>query len=568
MKSYITCELRRLLLLVVLVSGCTDYDSATAPEATASPSLLSARDVPVDTSRFTSRFRKAGQGGVFITLTGQPTNAAVSQLRTLGLRGPSGAGEPRTFENLQLNAVAGYLSATDVVRVAALPFVLQIESSEDEDSIFGSASSRPINGTAAEIRWNLHRVRAPDIWRDFGAAGERQNGLGWEVAEVMVLDDGLDYRLAEGITNPWDWYRVVNDGNFTGDPTPVYFGSHGTAVGSFVTAEPNGVWGVGVAPRARIRVAKVLPTGTDWIPIVSALDHAYRVGSTVVNMSFGNCGALPPSTVHNAIKQLANRVPSDAGSPGAGVSLVAGGGNGYYNCTNQLVPYPAAYDEVIAVAAIGEDDRVDPDFSFGAQIELSAPGLCVDGLSVGGGVDHCISGTSFAAPHVSGLIAAIRARNNTWSAAYVRQQLRETAIKLHGQTTPRDSRYGYGLVNAYDVLAGILPPSVTISGPPYISQSGSYRWTAQPLGGDGSYTYQWYRRTYHHTTTCSYETAWVPVGTGSTLTQQLGRMGYNFLLRVDVQSAGQSSSATTTVRFVEGLICPQSAERTVGTDVR
>ncbi|HEX2205819.1 MAG TPA: S8/S53 family peptidase [Longimicrobium sp.] len=442
-----------LALAAAALAACADAGERITAVGAPESVPLAARQAEVDTSRFTRRFRAAGGGPVFVRLTGAPGAAALARLQELGLGAPQGRLRPEVFD--AFNTVWGVLPAGRVKALASLPWVERVESSDDEDGIFFQASSTPVNSYASEIKWNLHRVRAPEMWRDFEATGERQlSATGWQSAGIWIIDDGLDYRLHRYTYTTFDWDKQpINEGNFTTDPTAVHLGTHGTAVGSFAAAEPNNDWTAGVAPRAWLRIAKGLPSGTDWGPIVSSLNAAYTNGPTVINMSLGNCGATPPTTVRTALQRLANRTPADAGYPGVGVSIVAAGGNGLNGgCTHRNVPYPAAYPEVIAVAAIDVNNATNSNYAFGSKIELAAPGLCVDALAVGGGVNPCISGTSFAAPHVAGVIAAIRAKHNNLSAAYVRTRLQQTATKLPGQTLPRDTRVGFGLVNGYAVL--------------------------------------------------------------------------------------------------------------------
>jgi len=131
-------------------------------------------------------------------------------------------------------------------------------------------------------------------------------------------------------------------------------------------------------------------------------------------------------------------------------------------------------------------------FASGPKIELSAPGICLTGLAVGGGEITCIWGTSFATPHVSGAIAAIRAKYPTWSASYVRERLKATATKVPGQTLPSDVNYGYGIINPYAILSSASPLSVTLSGPTTVRPGVQCLWTANPVGGGGTpYTYAW-----------------------------------------------------------------------------
>ncbi len=448
-------------LAIGIVLACERSERLAGPQANV---VLPARPGDVDTSRLIKKFRDRGAGNVFIVLTGEPSAAALAELGTAGVQAPPGRPGIVTFDSLKIATVWGYLTARDVRSVALIPYVVRIESSEDERTILPHASNPPVDAGATDIGWNLLRVRAPDMWRDLEATGQRQlSPTGWQSAGVAVLDDGGDYRLRYPVQN-WQFFTAyaTSPGNFTTDTTQIYLGQHGTDVGSLVAGEPNGLWGVGVAPRAAVAFSKVLPSADDWGPIVQGLNQAYTDGPAVVNMGFGNCGDLPPSTVQTAISRFTTRVPADAAYPGVGVSLVASAGNGTLTsptpCPTTAVSYPAAYPEVIAVAAIDQNNATIQGFSVGPDVELSAPGICVNGLLVGGGSHTCLTGTSFAAAHVAGLIAAIRAKNNTSSAADVRTLLGSTATKIPGQTLPRDDRFGYGLINAYDA-ANPVPAS-------------------------------------------------------------------------------------------------------------
>ncbi|MCC6930813.1 MAG: S8 family serine peptidase [Gemmatimonadaceae bacterium] len=297
----------------------------------------------------------------------------------------------------------------------------------------------------------------------------------------------------------WQFFSILQYSyNFSTDPTPVYLGQHGTDVASFATGEPDGLWGAGVAPRANIRPYKVLPatgTSTDWGPVVYGLNQAYADGVSVVNMSFGNCGALPPTSVAAALQQFTSRVPVDAANPGIGVNLVASAGNGIYSvsgCSTTAPSYPGAYPQVLSVSAIDsvKSRGAYPDLSSGATIDISAPGICVNGLLVGGGANPCIVGTSFAAPHVSGIIAAIRAKYPTWSASFVAQRLLATATPIPGQALPTDPRFGYGLLDPVAAV-NVPAPSVSIAGPSSVRPNVLCTWTVSVSGGVPAYSYLW-----------------------------------------------------------------------------
>lgn len=423
---------------------------------------LAARQGPIDTSRLIRRFRERGGGPVFIRLTAEPRHAELASFERLGLRAPDGLPRVVHFDSLKIRTVWGVVTAEQVKRLAELPYVELIESSEDVDSIMIADDRRKgANAFASpsDIRWNVTRVRAPEIWSAFGATGWRQTGPGtYQAAGVWLLDNGLDYRMHQYLSSPWEWYTApTNRGDYVNEAIPVHLGTHGTAVGGIVAAESNDVWVAGVAPRASLSIVKVLPfSGTDlqWGRVVAALNLAYTYGPSVINMSFANCGELPPATVKSALQQLAARVPGDAGYPGVGVSLVAAAGNGTaQGCATNTVGYPAKYPEVIAVSAVTSKNAFPSGYSQGPEVELAAPGYGLITLRPSGGTDSSKNGTSYAAPHVAGLIAAIRAQNNTWSAATVRAKLQQYAKKVAGQALPRDNRFGYGIVDPYEVLS-------------------------------------------------------------------------------------------------------------------
>lgn len=479
--------------LFLLMAGC-DLEPTSAD-------LVPAGDLPTRATapevRLLAKFTSRGGGPVFVKLTAEPTQEAVAALSAAGLQGlprPDSVAILR-FDNLKIRSVAGYLEHGALDDLAALPFVERIESAEDADSISptGAANvarrlSRIVTPQSA-YSWNIDMVKSPSAWRLYSASGQSGTN-GSHAALTAILDDGLDYTLYSilfnsGGVDPWEWYyRPMNHGDFaTGDHTTVRWGDHGTAVGGFMAGDTLSEWVPGTAPYQFLAVHKVLPAD-DWTPVVAALDDVILDDVSVVNMSFGNCGELPPSTVHDAIKAVHNASTYTGAS---GVALVGAGGNGLYNCDNQLVVYPAAYHEVIAVGAIGESYQFDPSFSFGPEIDLVAPGLSLTYVKVGGGTGCCRSGTSFAAPHVAGAVATLRDVQQDWSATYVESRLRQTASKLSGQGLPRDDWAGYGLLDHFALLAW---PDVSVSGPTTITSSGDYTWDATVLGGR-NVAYQW-----------------------------------------------------------------------------
>ena len=99
------------------------------------------------------------------------------------------------------------------------------------------------------------------------------------------------------------------------------------------------------------------------------------------------------------------------------VHLVSAAGN---RGPNAPPAFPAAYPEVVSVTAIGADDQRYSSANVGSYIGLSAPG--VDVLVPAPKRGHAVqSGTTFAAVHVSGVIALMLERNPRLSPAASRK---------------------------------------------------------------------------------------------------------------------------------------------------
>ena len=140
------------------------------------------------------------------------------------------------------------------------------------------------------------------------------------------------------------------------------------------------------------------------------------------------------------------------------VIMVAAAGNGG---ADARPAFPAAYAGVIAVTAIDADDRLYEMANRGSYIAIAAPG--VDILVAGGGHAHQFeSGTSFAAAHVSGIIALMLELDPDMPADAVLQALVAGATDL-GDPGP-DHLFGAGRINAAATLR-LMVPAATVTQP-------------------------------------------------------------------------------------------------------
>ena len=203
-------------------------------------------------------------------------------------------------------------------------------------------------------------------------------------------------------------------------------------------AVDNTIGVIGVGPQIDLYAVKVLDRrGSGYLSdVIEGLGWAIQNGMQVVNMSLGTASDV--QSFHDAVAEVY----------AAGITQVAAAGN-----TGEAVIYPAAYPEVIAVSATDNTDTIAPWSSRGPQIDLAAPGVSIYS-TYKGSTYKTLSGTSMAAPHVTGAVALVLTQtakcdtdlSGSCSPAEVQQRLEITAEDLG--TAGRDDLYGSGLVDA------------------------------------------------------------------------------------------------------------------------
>jgi len=175
----------------------------------------------------------------------------------------------------------------------------------------------------------------------------------------------------------------------------------------------------------------------DWKALGQAVDYAVDNGADIINLSIYANGR-PPSSFESTLARARQR----------GVIIVGIAGN----LGEVQVMYPGRYDAVLAVSATTANDLLAGFSNRGAAVAFCAPGDDVTSLTKGGRASTQ-SGTSFAAPHVSGILALILSVAPELSPEEAIRVLAQTASDL-GPRGP-DHQYGAGLVNALDALLEI-----------------------------------------------------------------------------------------------------------------
>lgn len=290
-------------------------------------------------------------------------------------------------------------------------------------------------------QWWLSRIRAPAAW-DYAT--------GSSSITIAIVDSGVDYSHPEldgKIIGGWDF--VNNDADASDD------NGHGTSVAGIAAAESNNTLGIaGVSWGAQILPVKVL----DWAGLGSYEDlaagiiYATDAGAAVINLSLG--GSAPSELLKQAVDYATS----------AGVMVIAASGNS----GTSGVLYPAKYSNVITVSATDSGNQVASFSNYGPEIDIAAPGQDIYSTNTGQGY-ATRSGTSMAAPIISGAAAILLGLPGNNAPSLVRQQLLITALDI--SPSGRDPYSGYGLLQldkAVMLAMGLIvitPTSVPVEQP-------------------------------------------------------------------------------------------------------
>ncbi|MDP3934663.1 MAG: S8 family serine peptidase [Candidatus Giovannonibacteria bacterium] len=343
----------------------------------------------------------------------------IDKLGTLVVNVPRGAEDK----------IAEALSKNPLVEYAEPDYLASALNHPPADTYFGNQWGLENNGQ--DIKGSVGTIDA-DI--DAPSAWHFSTGWNGTSTKVAILDSGID-QDHEDLS-----LKIVLQKNFTGSPTADDLYGHGTHVGGTVAAITNNNIGVaGGCPDCVLMNGKVLGDNGSgaysWIAngIVWAADN----GAKVINLSLG--GNSPSKTLENAVNYAWSK----------GVVVVAAAGN--CGCRGKI--YPAAYKNVIAVAATNNQDKKASFSSYGAKwVDVAAPGENIFSTfpnhpyAINKSLNYDYgSGTSMATPMTAAAAALIWSTPYGTSASAVRSRLETTADKISGTGT----YWSAGRVNAF-----------------------------------------------------------------------------------------------------------------------
>ncbi|MBE7496237.1 MAG: S8 family serine peptidase [Verrucomicrobiaceae bacterium] len=309
------------------------------------------------------------------------------------------------------------------------------------------------NDTRYAEQWALHNtgqtsgtadadIDAPEAW---------SVSTGSASVVVAVLDSGMDHTHPDLAANVWAnpgeiaGNGVDDDGNgyiddvrgwnfLNGNNSTTDASSHGTHVSGIIGASGNNGAGIsGVAWQVKLMPLKFLNSSGFGATstAITAINYARVKGAHIINHSWGVA----------AFSQALQDAIDAAGATGILNVCAADNGNG----VNQDVTpdYPSAFPSasVLAVANTTHADGLAASSNYGpATVDLGAPGTSILSTLPGGGFG-LNSGTSMAAPHVSGIAALLKALKPALTGADIKAIL-HTSVDLIPALTGRTTTGG------------------------------------------------------------------------------------------------------------------------------
>ncbi len=341
------------------------------------------------------------------------------------------------------NAFAFTGTAKDIAELKKNPMVAEVFESKYE--IFMKIPKKnTVRDNLSVVQWGVKKVNAPDVWQE-----HKIDGAG---VVVGVLDTGInpDHPALKG--------KILAFKDFTGDKSEKPIDTQGH--GSHVSGSIVGSSGVGVAPGAKLIVARVFDNkgGTTTETLLNAMQWMLDPDGVpetndaprVVNNSWGSSSSTNKTfwvSVENWVQ--AGILPA-----------FAAGNDGYWG---GKVGTPAAFPHSWAVAATASNDTLaafsstGPVFWDGKELikpDIAAPGKDIISCSHKDGSLVSMSGTSMACPHAAGVAALLFQADPSLTPEDVMKILASTALDLGD--SGKDNKFGFGLMDSAKAVKAVL----------------------------------------------------------------------------------------------------------------
>jgi len=415
----------------VIIAGCTAAVMGFGAISFAATGNAAAPSSSVE-GQIIVKFRDNGVAASLLRQHGLSESTGIGSTGAHLIKVPAGK-ESQLIESLSRNPAIEYAEPDALVTAASVDeyFTSQYALHNEGQAFTNTEGDIKIAGGTGDAD-----VDAAEAW-DALSSSSSSTTTAAAATTVAVLDSGVDNNHPD-IAEKVDGHVNFSNGE-TGDDK---YG-HGTHVAGIIAAtKDNGIGVAGVCPTCRILDVKVLnDTGYgSTSAIANGINWAVSNGAKVINMSLGQ--RTSSRTLEAAVSNAWNK----------GVVIVAAAGN--TGTTSKI--YPAAYTNVIAVAATDNNDLKASFSTHGAKwVDVAAPGANVystfpnhpfyleEQYNRSQGYDVA-NGTSMASPIVAGVAALAWSAQPGATNTSVRGYVEKTADQISGTGT----YWAHGRVNA------------------------------------------------------------------------------------------------------------------------
>ncbi|MGN0242931.1 MAG: S8 family peptidase [Lachnospiraceae bacterium] len=347
-----------------------------------------------------------------------------------------------------------------------------------------SVSAAEVNDPYYPLQWGFHNNAGYDIKLE-QAWAYLSNYRNPTPVTVAIIDTGVDISHSElkdalwqnsgeiandGIDNDHNGYiddihgwnfcddnHVLYDSSKVNEYNGSYVDDHGThAAGTIIAATNNGKGIAGIASRmnVNIMVLKVLEEKKNSDAqsgsvenVIKAIQYAEKMGARICNISFGT------NQYDAALADVIER--SDM------LFVCSAGNAGRSNDVTPMYPASYPYDNVIAVADMNSYGTLADTSNYGAgSVDLAAPGTQIASTGVNQSYIY-ESGTSMAAPMVSGVAALLYARHDSMTATLAKQIINDSVTQ---NTSMNGLLKTNGYLNAYQTVThNTAQPQIQLS---------------------------------------------------------------------------------------------------------
>lgn len=317
-----------------------------------------------------------------------------------------------------------------------------------DDENFCAAENRAVsmaevfetpNDTYFSRQWNMPIIKTEALWK---------NGLDAAGVRIGVIDSGSP------ALHPDVKQNIVGGEDFTGTGMKFDIIGHSTFICGIIGADTNNSLGTaGMLTNCEIvplRIFHNSKTG-DVSKTVAAIYSAINVyDCDVINLSLTTPNVF--NSMRDAIAAAVNK----------GVIVVAAAGNS----SGSGVQYPAGFDGVIGVAAVGKTKKRQVHSQYNESVDISAPGDMVYSTYMSKDSDDVYSyiydygsGTSYASPHIAAAAAVAKKIRPEITSDEFLEVLAKTSEHLGDEG--KNIYYGYGLINIENMVYALQHPNET-----------------------------------------------------------------------------------------------------------